>query len=59
MVWGVSLDDHEIGVQTRHSVPTEAVVLEQLAASNPLASTNVSFKRRPQAYDGFMIQLRF
>ena len=58
MVWGVSFDDHEIGVQTRHSVPPVPVVMEQLPASNPLTPTSVSFKRRPQAYDGFMIQLR-
>jgi hypothetical protein len=59
MVWGVSLDDHEIGVQTRQLVSFETVVVEQLAASNPLTPTSVSFKRRAQAYDGFMIQLRF
>jgi len=59
MVSGVSFDDHDIGVQTRQLVSFEAVVLEQLAASNPLTPTSVSFKRRPQAYDRFMIQLRF
>lgn len=59
MVWGVSLDDHEIGVQTRQLISLEPVVLEQLAASNPLTPTSVSFKRRAQAYDRLMIQFRF
>ncbi len=55
MVWGVSLDDHDIGVQTRQLISLEPVVVEQLAASNPLAPASVSFKRRTQAYDRLMI----
>jgi hypothetical protein len=42
IVWGVSLDDHEIGFQTRQLVSAVPVVLEQLATSNALASANVS-----------------
>lgn len=59
MVWGVSLDDHEIGVQTIHSVPLVPIVVEQLATSNPLTPTSISFHGRPQAYDRFNVQLLY
>ena len=40
------MDDHEIGIQTRQLVSTfEAVVMEQLATSNPLTSADISFNR--------------
>ena len=42
-----------------HSVPTVAVVLEQLAASNPLASASVSLDSFTQFADGFMSALAF
>jgi hypothetical protein len=50
MVCGVSFPDQEIGLQTRHSVPFETVVCEQLATSNPLARTSVSFDSQPQPF---------
>ena len=47
MVKGVSLDDHEIGFQIKHSVAFVPVVLEQLATSKALASASVSLDSRP------------
>ena len=58
MVWGVSFTDQEIGLQTRHSVPPVPVVVEQLAASNTLASAIVGLNGLPKAFDGFTVKLR-
>jgi hypothetical protein len=58
IVCGVSFDDQEIGFQTRHSVPTVPIVLEQLATSNPLASTSVSFDSVLQPAKVFISLLR-
>ena len=59
IVWGVSREDHEIGRQTAHSIPTVAVVVEQLTTSNPLATASVSRNGVPKTFDGFTIKLRF
>lgn len=53
----MSFDDQEIGFQTRHSVPTVPVVIEQLTTSNPLAATSVSRNGVAKAFDGFTIKL--